>query len=208
VDLGNKIMQRRKALGLTLEEVGKIVGVGKSTVRKWESGDIANMGRSKIALLAIALNVSPLYIMGLEDNIENNKTKKGDIKTTDLPIVGKASCGKGSFAIEETEGYETTPIQWLNGGEYFYIRAIGDSMKNARINDGDLILICKQSDVDDGDIAAVLIDETIYLKRVFKRNNTIILQSENPDYAPIVYETKKHNCVIIGKLKKIIITQP
>ena len=58
------IKMLRKERGLTLEEVGKRVGVGKSTVRKWESGQIANMRRDKIALLAKALAVSPTFLMG------------------------------------------------------------------------------------------------------------------------------------------------
>lgn len=59
---------RRNELGLTLEEVGNIVGVGKSTVRKWETGAIENMKRDKIVKLANALKVSPSYIMGFEEN--------------------------------------------------------------------------------------------------------------------------------------------
>lgn len=61
------LKQKRLQLGLTLEEVGKMVGVGKSTVRKWETGDIENMKRDKIVKLANALQVSPLYIMGMEE---------------------------------------------------------------------------------------------------------------------------------------------
>ena len=57
---------------MSLEQVGDIVGVGKSTVRKWETGDIANMRRDKIALLAKALGVSPGYLMGWEDNLDEN----------------------------------------------------------------------------------------------------------------------------------------
>lgn len=64
--MDNRLYERRKELGLTLEDVGKIVGVTKSTVKKWESGYIENMRRDKIALLAKALNVSPLYIMGID----------------------------------------------------------------------------------------------------------------------------------------------
>lgn len=65
--INKKIHDRRKELGLTLENVGKIVGVGKSTVRKWETGDIENMKRDKIALLAKALQVSPAFIMGWDE---------------------------------------------------------------------------------------------------------------------------------------------
>lgn len=64
MDFGQKIKQIRKSKGMSLEQVGDIVGVGKSTVRKWETGDIANMRRDKIALLANALGVEPSYLMG------------------------------------------------------------------------------------------------------------------------------------------------
>jgi transcriptional regulator with XRE-family HTH domain len=70
MSIGTKIKYRRTELDLTLEQLGNMVGVGKSTVRKWETGDIANMKRDKIALLAKALNVSPTFLMDLdEDNI-------------------------------------------------------------------------------------------------------------------------------------------
>lgn len=64
----DKLRQRRKELGLTLEEVAQMVGVGKSTVRKWESGEIYEMGRTNIANLAKALRVSPLFILGEDDD--------------------------------------------------------------------------------------------------------------------------------------------
>lgn len=67
MDFGQKIKQIRKSKGMSLEQVGDIVGVGKSTVRKWETGDIANMRRDKIALLANALGVEPSYLMGWTD---------------------------------------------------------------------------------------------------------------------------------------------
>ena len=63
----SKLKQRRLELNMTLEEVGTIVGVTKTTVRKWETGDIENMKRDKIQLLARALQVSPLFIMGIEE---------------------------------------------------------------------------------------------------------------------------------------------
>jgi HTH-type transcriptional regulator, cell division transcriptional repressor len=64
MEMGDKIYTLRKQLGLTLEDVGNIVGVGKSTVRRWENGDIANMRRDKIAKLANALQTTPAYLMG------------------------------------------------------------------------------------------------------------------------------------------------
>lgn len=65
--IGEKIHTLRKQYGLTLEDVGKAVGVGKSTVRKWETGLIANMGRDKIQALAIVLHTTPAYLMGWDE---------------------------------------------------------------------------------------------------------------------------------------------
>lgn len=72
-DMPNKIKELRKARNMTLEDVGKIVGVGKSTVRKWETGIIANMKRDKIASLAKALGTTPAYLMGWIDEEEAEK---------------------------------------------------------------------------------------------------------------------------------------
>jgi repressor LexA len=74
MDFGQKIKQIRKSKGMSLEQVGDIVGVGKSTVRKWETGDIANMRRDKIALLGKALGVEPAYLMGWTDEQQETLT--------------------------------------------------------------------------------------------------------------------------------------
>ena len=74
-DMARKIRELRKAKNMTLEDVATIVGVGKSTVRKWETGMIANMRRDKIASLAKALDTTPAYLMGWEE-----EQKKNDIQ--------------------------------------------------------------------------------------------------------------------------------
>ena len=72
-EMSRKISQLRKEQNKTLEDIAKVVGVGKSTVRKWETGMIANMRRDKIAKLAEALNTTPAYLMGWEDDAPSNK---------------------------------------------------------------------------------------------------------------------------------------
>ncbi len=76
MDMGQKIKALREKKGMTLEELGDKVGVGKSTVRKWETGIIANMKRDKIAKVANALDVTPSYLMGWDDNL---KTDNADL---------------------------------------------------------------------------------------------------------------------------------
>lgn len=82
---GDHLRKRRKELKLTLEQVGDIVGVGKSTVRKWETGDIENMRRDKIALLAKALKSSPLFVMGIKPPADDDS----HVSDEDIAMLNK-----------------------------------------------------------------------------------------------------------------------
>lgn len=95
MELQDLIKKRRQELHLTYEEIGKIVGVSKSTVRKWETGMIENMRRDKILLLAKALKVSPAYLLGWEpDSNElvyessNEYSVKANLEKSDLYVDG------------------------------------------------------------------------------------------------------------------------
>ena len=114
-----------------------------------------------------------------------------------VPLVGTVNCGNAIFAEDNIEGYVETPLEEMQSGEtYFWLRAKGDSMVNVGIHDGDLLFIRQQSDVDSGDIAVVAINgDEATLKRVVKKENTIILQPENP-----THETK----IFVGKEMDII----
>jgi transcriptional regulator with XRE-family HTH domain len=80
-NMAKKIKKLRQANGLTLEQVATVVGVGKSTVRKWETGMIANMKRDKIASLAKALGTTPAYLMGWDEDTSINSNNLPDEKT-------------------------------------------------------------------------------------------------------------------------------
>lgn len=88
-DFSKKIKTLRLERGMTLEQVATIVGVGKSTVRKWETGAISNMGRDKIDSLAKALNVTPAYLMGWEEPINESKNPLREIATRDRELMRK-----------------------------------------------------------------------------------------------------------------------
>ena len=91
MEIGEKIKFLRMRQGMTLEELGSRVGVGKSTVRKWETGQIANMRRDKIASLADALNVSPSYLIGWEDenNVYMDMKNNSGIASDNIGNIGK-----------------------------------------------------------------------------------------------------------------------
>nr|DAO23202.1 MAG TPA: Repressor protein CI [Caudoviricetes sp.] len=201
MEMNEKIRMLRKQNGLTLEEVGKLVGVGKSTVRKWENGQIANMRRDKIAKLASALHTTPAYLMGWEDEQESEPLPPDcfPIHMNKVPLVGTIACGTPILAAENIEDHVDIPDDIRAD---FALRCKGDSMMGIKIqiHDGDVVYIRKQSDVDNGTIAAVLIGEEATLKRVYKQKDKLILQPENPDYPPMVYTDQELDEIrIIGK---------
>ena len=121
------------------------------------------------------------------------------ISTKRLPILGDIACGKPIYAEEEHESFATID----NGLDAdFCLRAHGDSMTGARIYDGDIVFIRSQSTVDNGEIAAVVIDDEATLKRVYfyPDKAKLVLTPENPKYEPLVYTNEELNSIkILGK---------
>lgn len=197
MEIGKIIKQRRSELRLTFEDIGNAVGVGKSTVKKWEDGTITSIGCDKIPALAAVLQISPYAIMGIDngDSFINNIIP---LPTTgSIPLLGTIACGTPILAEENLEGEVTVPE---NIKADFALRCKGDSMIDARINDGDIVYIRQQPVVNNGEIAAVLIGDEATLKRVYISKNTITLMACNSRYEPFVFSNKETEQVhILGK---------
>lgn len=201
MSISQLIHDRRKLLGLTLEEVGNIVGVSKSTVKKWESGDISNMRRDKIALLAQALQVSPVQLIFEENAILPTSTDNIYMR----PVYDSAAAGFNVLAQDTIVGYLPTLITSPSEQEqYIWINVVGDSM-SPLIDDGSKILIKRQESVDSGQIAVILIDdEEAVVKRVIYDTDWIELQSVNPYYPPRRFEGQDVQRIrIMGLVKEV-----
>lgn len=195
MNIGEKLKARRKDLGLTMLQVAIKVGVSEATVSRWESGDIANMRRDKIVSLANALEVSPSFIMDTGDVFAFDNIMP--IKTYKLPLIGTIACGTPILAEQNIEEYIDTDSTVKAD---FCLRCKGDSMINVRIFDGDIVYIRQQPDVENGEIAAVCIDDEATLKRVYKYPNRLELRPENPTFPVLNYEgSELENIRIIGK---------
>lgn len=196
-DLSRKIRDLRALHNLTLEQVAQQVGVGRSTVRKWETGIITNMRRDKISKLAAALHTTPAYLMGWEEDpiIATNIIPLPQMRK--IPLVGTIACGSPILAQENIDSDVDLPDHVHAD---FALRCKGDSMINARIFDGDVVYIRQQEAVENGEIAAVLVEDEATLKRVRLFRDHIALEPENPQYRPLVYWGEEMNSVrIIGK---------
>lgn len=207
MDIGKMINQRRTELKLTLEQVGQAVGVGKSTVKKWEDGYISNMRRDKIALLAKVLKMNPVsFITGeFKEEEEDQAIPLPQTNVFMRPVYDSISAGFGVIAQDVPVDYMPTYITCPSEQDkYIWINVHGDSM-SPLIDDGSKILVKKQTSVDSGQIAAVLVDdEEAVVKKVLYNDNTVELHSVNPYYPPRVFKNNDVTRVqILGLVKEV-----
>lgn len=201
MDFKDKIKFNREKLNLTMNDLAKLVGVSTPTIQRYESGEIKNVRRDKIAKLAKALNVSPSYLMGWEEysNIE-------PIDLTDpinIPVVGRIPAGIPVQAIEDVIEYIDIPKEWVKGDRQFIgLKVAGDSMYPLLL-DGDTVVIQVQPSAETGDICACYVngyDAT--LKRISLSESSITLKPENPNYPPMTY-THPGEVTIVGKVVEV-----
>lgn len=195
--MGDRIHMLRKEQGLTLEDIGRAAGVAKSTVRKWESGLITSIRTDKVQKVAAALDTTLDFLLnGVEDDTFY-KNMEPLPQTRPVPVIGRIACGTPILAEENVEDYAELDVRVRAD---FALRCHGDSMINAHIFDGDLVFIRKQPDVENGEIAAVVIDGEATLKRVYKYPNRLELRPENPLCPVLQYEGAELETIrIIGK---------
>lgn len=199
--MGERIYYLRKAKKMTQEDVAKRLDVAIQTIYKYEKGIVTNIPLDKLELLAKVLDTTTTYITGWEQNDSSLSSVSNlySLKTKKIPLLGKIAAGEPIFADEEHETFVDTE-DGINAD--FCLKVQGDSMINARINDGDVVFIRQQPMVENGEIAAVIIDNEATLKRVYfyPEDNKLILNPENPRYAPFVYVGEELKGIrILGK---------
>lgn len=197
----NLIKNRRKELGLTLLDIANACGVSEATVSRWESGDIVNMKRSRIAQLAKVLNVSPSLLIHDDYDvlINYNSTTKPQI-----PILGIVPCGEPIEAIEDIiEWIDVVPSQAKN---HFGLIAKGDSMA-PYILDGDILIVKHSPVVDSGQIAIVKVNgDDATCKRLIINDAGITLMPYNPTFQPMIFspqDVEDKPVIIIGEVVEI-----
>ena len=187
--LYDRIKSRRTELGLTVEELAHKMGYkDKSSLSKIENGK-ADIPQSKIAAFADALQTTPAYLMGWEEQPEPKKPTippgfEPMPKMKKIPLIGSIACGEPITAEQNIEKMVDVPE---NIRCDFSLTCHGDSMVDAGIHDKDVVYIRIQPEVENGEIAAVRIDGEATLKRVYYNPGTLTLMPANPAYAPMVY---------------------
>lgn len=167
----------------TLEQIGQLTGVNKSTVMRWENGDTSKINLPTLSVLARHFRVNPEWLMGLTEDKEPPQEPTGSAHVVPVPIMGSVRGGCGGLVYEELSGSEPVDAGLIHTGEeFFWLRVNGDSMSPV-INDRDLVLVRRQECVDSGRYAVVIVNEEEGLvKRVVYGENWLELQSVNPYY--------------------------
>lgn len=187
--LYDRIKSRRTELGLTVEELAHKMGYkDKSSISKIENGK-ADIPQSKIAAFADALQTTPAYLMGWEEQPEPKKPTippgfEPMPKMKKIPLIGSIACGEPITAEQNIEKMVDVPE---NIRCDFSLTCHGDSMVDAGIHDKDVVYIRIQPEVENGEIAAVRIDGEATLKRVYYNPGTLTLMPANLAYAPMIY---------------------
>lgn len=170
------------------------LGVSASTVAMWESGEREPKNYETLEIIADYFNVNMEVLL------------TGKLAPTKIPVLGKVVAGIPLEAVEEIIDYEEIPQSMARNGEYFALQIKGNSME-PKFSEGDVVIVRKQEDVDNGDIAIVLVngnDATV--KKIKKFDGGINLIPTNSEYEVITYtvdEIEKLPVRIIGKVVEL-----
>ena len=157
-----------------------------------------------------SLNLVQRYVLALEREGRIQRTRLGNIElpsrfdkgeTTIAPLIGAIACGEPSFEVEHIEDSFELPRSLFGSGKLFMLHASGNSMVEAGINDGDLIVLRKQDHADDGDIVVALVNGNNTLKRLYRRNGKIVLHPENKTMEDIIVADCEIQGVLVSCIK-------
>lgn len=200
----NQALNMRK---MTAAELSRRTRVPAAVISQYRSGRYEPK-QDRVDLFASVLRVNAAWLMGYDIEPENNNEISIDsmekwgirpVEKKKVRLMGDIACGEPRYADEDRSSYVEVGTDIKAD---FCLRAKGDSMINARINDGDIVFVRAQNSVDNGEIAVVVINDEATLKRVYfyPNNNLLVLKPENPKYAEITYSDESLNNVkILGK---------
>lgn len=196
--IGERIKEARKSAGLTQLELAKKTELSRSYIGDIEK-DRYNPSVSTLQLIATATNTP------LEDLLPSTKTVSPTGRGVRIPVLGRVVAGIPIEAVEEILDYEEITPELADTGEFFALQVKGDSML-PKLEEGDIVIVKKQEDVETGDIAIVLVNgDEATIKQVKKVEGGIMLYGFNPDvYEPHFYSNRQIETLPVRILGKVI----
>lgn len=191
-----KIRELRKERNLTMKRLGEIVGVSESTISLYENGK-RQPDSDMLKKFAELFNVSIDYLL---EN-ESHRTAKSGVR---IPVLGSVVAGIPIEAVQEILDYEEITPEIASHGEHFALKIKGNSME-PKFSAGDVVIIRKQADVENGEIAVVLVNgNEATIKKIRKGPEGIALIPLNPQYEVMFYTNKEIETLPVSILGKVI----
>lgn len=123
-------------------------------------------------------------------------------ETRDVPLVGRIAAGSPVLATEDVEDVYPLPESLVGSGPLFMLRVKGDSMVDAGVLDGDLVVVRRQPDAQDGDMVAAMVEgEEATVKRLYRRDGQVVLHAENEAYSDMVFDS---DVAVLGKVVSVL----
>lgn len=190
----------RKAKGLSMKELGQFVGVAESTISLYENGK-RQPDNDTMLRLADFFGVTVDYLLGRENELAiKNQIDVGELEMYPIPLVGKVVAGMPIECEEYIEGY--VYINHRPKEEYFALKVFGDSMINAGIPDGAILIVHKQSYAENGNIVVAFLNGEQTVKYLKYSEDDMYLVPANNNYLPI-HIKKTDEFLILGKVVEI-----
>lgn len=199
VKFSERMKDLRKNRGWTQDELAKRMGVSKSCISMYEC-DMRTPDFKTLESLADFFNVDIDYLTGRK----NTTTSLSDATGVRIPVFGRVAAGIPLEAVEEIIDYEEIPAEMTRSGEYFGLKITGQSME-PRILDGDVVIVRKQDEVENGDIAIVLVNgNDATCKKFIKHENGVSLLPLNPSFSPQFYNAEECEQLPLRVIGKVV----
>lgn len=198
---GKKMKERRKQLGISADMLAKHLGVSRSTIFRYENGDIEKIPANLLSDIARYLQTSEAFLMGWKDDAAPAATNLFPIELKHFPTSGPIAGGKS----ETCGAHKTYAMAGSSIAADFCMRVSGNSMSGARILDGDIVFVQKQDMPNNGDIVAVVInnESAAILMRFFyyTEKHMVVLKAENPSCKDMIFTSDEFDRFhILGKV--------
>lgn len=218
MDLLARIFELVDEAHMEQKQFASILGTTDKTVSAWRTGRSKSYTKY-LPQIAEALGTTTEYLLTGNGPKQKKAVSESDTALPKgaehidlgtfhrIPILGRISAGLPLYAEQHIEGYTVTDLN--SGAEYFALIVHGDSMNALGINDGYRLIVRRQDEVENGEVAVVMVgDEDATVKRFYATGDTITLlpQSTNPEHQPQIYDATKTKIRVIGKVVKVEFT--
>lgn len=218
MDTVDRLFDLLNKSGLSQQDFASQIGVKKNAVSRWKTRELQSYTKY-LPQIAEALGTTTEYLLTGNGPKQKRAVSESDTALPKgaehidlgtfhrIPILGRISAGLPLYAEQHIEGYTVTDLN--SGAEYFALIVHGDSMNALGINDGYRLIVRRQDEVENGEVAVVMVgDEDATVKRFYATGDTVTLmpQSTNPEHQPQIYDATKTKIRVIGKVVKVEFT--